>query len=183
MLAPTSRLHGANVIRGLIGACFDERGPLWAGPAPNAPISFPGGMPGESGASVSERMPMPFQSAAFTESPLKPGNHSLNSIRIGQDEVVPVWHLYLRQGFCVHDVVLADQLVEGENVSSERVDLAVSERTRRVIRHRPADVVENRGSVSVVVGDGLRRVDAVSERRAADQRSGARRAATLATLG
>src|SRR5262249_58822931 len=67
---------------------------------------------------------------------------SLKLIRKANDKAVAVRHFHLRQRFRVHLIVLADEFVERENVSSQRVDFVVGERSRLLPRHRSPDIVE-----------------------------------------
>ena len=50
----------------------------------------------------------------------------LDSIRVGNDEVISVRHFHLRQGLCVHHVLLADQLVKDKKIGCERIDLIIA---------------------------------------------------------
>src|SRR5256885_1813081 len=83
---------------------------------------------------------------------------------------VAVGHLYLRQRPRVHHVVLADDLVEPEEISGRRIDLVASQRPRLTERHRPPDEVENDRRIAKEIADGLGRFDAAGERCAAEQR-------------
>jgi hypothetical protein len=66
------------------------------------------------------------------------------------------------------DLVLADDLVQGEQVGGERVDLIVG-RASSLERHRPPDEIENGGGIAPEVTDGFRRLDGARERGAADE--------------
>ena len=92
-----------------------------------------------------------------------------NPIRKADDEIVVVRHFHLGQGLRVHHLILRDQIVGGEQVGAERVDLVVGERVRRRPRHGAADIVEQRRRPGPEIGDGLERRDAIAgERRIAD---------------
>ena len=57
-------------------------------------------------------------------------------IRSGNRTMKPSrWNLHRRQGFCVDHIVLADDLVEEQNIRGERIDLVVSQRQRHIERH------------------------------------------------
>jgi len=56
--------------------------------------------------------------------------HPLDLVRKADDESVAVGHLYLRQRPRVHHIVLADDLVEPEEISGRRIDLVASQRPR-----------------------------------------------------
>ena len=68
-------------------------------------------------------------------------------VRVPNDEIVPVRHLHLRQGLGVHHLVLADDLVEREDVGGERVKLVVGQRFRDREGHRPAHDVACRNRI------------------------------------
>ena len=96
---------------------------------------------------------------------------SSNSIGKPDDEIIAIWHTHLRERGRIHFVVFTDQFVLREEKGDERIDLLVSERTRRGERHRPADEVEQRGGVGPVIRDRLAAVEA-RLRGAADQPRG-----------
>src|SRR5260370_15131540 len=66
-------------------------------------------------------------------------------IRIPADEAVPVRHLHFRQGLGVHRLVIADDLVAGENIGGQRIDLVAGQRLRLRPWHRAPCEVEDRG--------------------------------------
>src|SRR5256885_5436682 len=93
----------------------------------------------------------------------------LDLVRKADDESVPVGHAHLGQGFGVHRVVLADQLVLRQDEGGERIDFVVGERARLLPGHRPPDEVEDGRGIAPEIGDGLRRIDTAAKRSAADQ--------------
>src|SRR3954471_23399626 len=101
-------------------------------------------------------------------------------VREFDDEIIPVRHLHLRQGLGIHRITLADELVGGEDVGGERIDLVVAERARVGPGHRTADVVEQRRGIGPEILDGLERLDAVALELALGDERGA--PATLAAL-
>jgi len=107
---------------------------------------------------------------------------TLDLVREPDDESVPVRHLYLRQCLGVHRVVLADQLVERENVSGQSVDFLVGERPWLLPRHRASDVVEDCRRIGPEISDGLLRVYA-GDWRTAHQAGADAAFAVLAVAG
>src|SRR4029079_18975854 len=49
-------------------------------------------------------------------------NERLNSIWVRNDVIVPIRHFHLRQRLCVNHVIVADELVQGEDIRGERID-------------------------------------------------------------
>src|SRR6516164_3875110 len=74
-------------------------------------------------------------------------------IRVLADEPVTVGHLHLGQRLRVHHVILADDLVEREDVGSQCVDFIVGECLRLLPRHRPARIVEDGRGIWPIVAD------------------------------
>src|SRR2546423_1818733 len=64
-------------------------------------------------------------------------------VGIPADEAVAVGHAHLRQRVLVHRFVLADDLVERENVGGQRIGLVGSQRFWRRPRHRATREVED----------------------------------------
>src|SRR5438067_7217927 len=82
-----------------------------------------------------------------------------NPVREPDDEVVAVGHLHLGERLRIHDLALADDLVEREQIRGHGVGVIVAETPRHIERHRAADEVEHGGGVSVEVADRLYRLD------------------------
>src|SRR5262249_12900344 len=102
-------------------------------------------------------------------------------VRVLADEPVTVGHLHLGQRLRVDHVILADDLVEREDVGSQCVDFIVGECLRLLPRHRPARVVEDGRGIGPIVADQLYRISVSAvERAAADQRAARPSAALLA---
>src|SRR5262249_31771704 len=78
-------------------------------------------------------------------------------LRVSADEAVPVGHLHFGQALRVHHVVLADDLVERQDVGGERVDRVVRKRLRLLPRHRPPGEVEDRCGIGPIIADQLSR--------------------------
>src|SRR5262245_2156984 len=76
-------------------------------------------------------------------------------VRVLADEPVTVGHLHLGQRLRVDHVILADDLVEREDVGSQCVDFIVGECLRLLPRHRPARVVEVGRGIGPIVPDQL----------------------------
>ena len=66
---------------------------------------------------------------------------------ISADEGIPVWHLDLRQRIFVHSIVLADDLIERENVGGQRIDFVIGQRLWLRPRHGAPRKVEDRRRV------------------------------------
>src|SRR5260370_3772330 len=89
-------------------------------------------------------------------------------VRIPADEAVPVRHLHFRQGLGVHRLVVADDLVAGENIGGQRIDLVAGQRLRLRPWHRAPGEVEDRGGVRYIERHGpFRFAGGVGERRVA----------------
>src|ERR1700747_2647203 len=67
---------------------------------------------------------------------------SLQRLWEADDEAVPVWHLHLGQSLGVHRVVVADELVQREDIGGQRVDLVVRQSPGLLPRHRAPGGVE-----------------------------------------
>src|SRR5258706_15445568 len=80
---------------------------------------------------------------------------TLNLVRKANDETVAVWHSHAWQRCGVHRVVLADQLVECEQISGQGINFVVSKRLRLLPRHRTPNIIENRRRIPPEIGDGL----------------------------
>src|SRR5258706_4393065 len=93
----------------------------------------------------------------------------LDLVRKANDETVAVWHTHARQRVGVHRVVLADQLVEREQVSGQCIDLVVGKRLRLLPRHCTPNIIKNRRRIRPEIGDGLNRFHA-GQWRSSDQR-------------
>src|SRR5262249_33313437 len=88
------------------------------------------------------------------------------------DEPVAVRHPHLGQSLRVHHIILADDVIESENVGGERVHLVIGKRLRLRPRHRTACVIEYGRGVRPVVANELYGIAVGGiERTAADQRT------------
>src|SRR2546428_1903943 len=93
---------------------------------------------------------------------------SRRSVREANDESVPVRHPHFGECLGIHRVALPDELVEGENVSGQRVNFLVGERSRLRPWHGAANVIEESRRKGPEVRDGLLRLDCL-DRIAANQ--------------
>src|SRR4029077_15809321 len=126
--------------------------------------------------------PGSFQQQSLERSRLKAGTRgssatgappTSNLVRELDDEIAPVGQLHLGQRLRVHGVVLADELVEREDIGAQGIDLLVRQRARLRPRHGAPDVIARRGRVGPEIADGLFRLDArLRQRGGADKRPG-----------
>src|SRR5262245_45055972 len=72
-----------------------------------------------------------------------------------RDEAVAIRHLHFRQSLRIHDVVVANDGVEIQDVGRDRIDLGWFQETRFVERHRAIDVVPQRRGIWPEAADGL----------------------------
>src|SRR3979411_754652 len=101
-----------------------------------------------------------------TRSSINPGKSCPSLAAIGQSPVnhcegwyksVPVRHFPLRQRLGIERIVGAYHSVETEDVGGHRVDLVAGQGLAFVNRHRPPDIVEQRGGIGPVASDRFHR--------------------------
>src|SRR6266568_9102445 len=134
MTAPTSLLHGPSTSGSAAAPASEPPTPV-----PIVPANM---MPRPSSARRSSR-PLPATTSGSCDLRLDcllaMGFLQSNPVREADDEIVPVGHLHLRQRLRVHHIVLADELVEREDVGGQRIDFVIGVRPRLRPRHRPPD--------------------------------------------
>src|SRR5262245_47857738 len=72
-----------------------------------------------------------------------------------RDEAVAIRHLHFGQSLRIHDVVVANDGVEVQDIGRDRIDLGWFQETRFVERHRAIDVVPQRRGIWPEAADGL----------------------------
>src|SRR3954463_4809925 len=91
----------------------------------------------------------------FQAGNLSATRHSVFHIRPGiADEPVAVRHLDRRKRIGIERRIRSHQPVQVQDVRRHRVNLLIAERLRRVLRHRTANVVEQRRRIWPIAADG-----------------------------
>src|SRR5262245_2074157 len=102
--------------------------------------------------------------------------------RILADESVAVGHLHFGQRLRVHDLIFADNLVEGEYIGGQCVHFIIGKCLRLLLRHGAPCEVENGGGIGPIVANQLHGVTVSAVERPSAYQWPARSSAALVAV-